>query len=211
MHDVSCQQCGVFFHARRSDAKFCDAACRKAASRGGISENRSTSPTEARRQDELLALHMDLCATYYGLPPADRQVYLKGLIDRARAGDAKIRRILTNWVLLRPREMKARAVHYRGTPAYPTLAQEAHEFCKWYWDAGIAYVVDHPDLAPYAERVERDRAKLQALYQRQLAKVVSSIPRIMKSPERVQLSHAMAIIASKGPVLTEEQRGKWGL
>lgn len=146
MLEVTCKQCGVAFCAQRKSAQFCDATCRKAHSRNGIPVNRNTSREQKRREDEFFDQHMRMCEVYYGLAPKERPAYLLGLIDKARQGDTQLRRILTNYVLLRNTEIMPRVIHWRGSKNYPTIAQEAHAFCKWHFDAGIAYVLDHPEL-----------------------------------------------------------------
>jgi len=136
MKTVTCKQCGASYRAQRATAKYCNASCRKAASRGGIPENRRTSPTKRRRENEFFELHMLLCKRYYGLPPKDRGAYLETLVDRAREGDNKIKHILTNVYLLRAKE-GSRVYNFRGSRAYPTIAQEASRFTTAYWGVSI--------------------------------------------------------------------------
>ncbi len=140
MISITCHQCGASFYAQRSSAKFCDATCRKASSRGGVPENRTTSPTKRRREDELFNLHMILCKTYYGMPPADRPAYLEGLIDRARNGDNNVKEILTNLYLLKAKE-GSKVYNYRGSRAYPTIPQEASRFVTTNWGVSIGDAV----------------------------------------------------------------------
>ena len=139
MNTPACHQCGEAFTAVRSDAKFCATKCRMAASRKANPEppeNRTTSHSKRRREDELLDLHMLLCENYYGMKPADRPEYLEGLIDRAAGGDTKVRQVLTNVYLLRASQPK-RSTNYRASRAYPTLAQEAHRFTSATWGVSI--------------------------------------------------------------------------
>jgi hypothetical protein len=133
---TTCTMCGASFCARRSTAKYCNATCRKAASRGGTPENRRTSPSQCRREDEFFDLHMLLCETYYGLPPADRPAYLEFLVDRARAGENKIKRILTNLYLLKASKC-SRVYNLRASRNYPTIAQEASRFTRDIWGVSI--------------------------------------------------------------------------
>lgn len=105
--------------------------------------NRTTSPSKRRREDELFDLNMVLCETYYGMPPASRPDYLESLIDRARAGEAKIAEVLSNLMLLKASE-GSRKVNLRGSRAYPTIAQEAHRFTSETWGVHIRDAVrDH--------------------------------------------------------------------
>jgi len=136
MKSVTCHQCGASFCAQRSTAKFCNPTCRKASARGGIPENRRTSPTKCRRENELFDLHMLLCETYYGMPPAARGAYLEGLIDRARDGDNKIKHILTNLYLLKAKE-GSKVYNFRSNRAYPTITQEASRFVTANWGVSI--------------------------------------------------------------------------
>lgn len=133
---ATCIQCGASFCAQRSTAKYCNTTCRKAASRGGTPENRTTSPSQRRREDEFFELHMRLCETYYGMPPADRPAYLETLIDRARAGENKTKRTLTNLLLLKSSE-SSRVYNLRSSRAYPTIAQEASRFTQDFWGVSI--------------------------------------------------------------------------
>lgn len=133
---ATCIQCGASFCAQRSTAKYCNTTCRKAASRGGVPENRTTSPVQRRREDEFFDLHMRLCETYYGMPPAERPVYLEGLIDRARFGDSRIKRILTNLYLLKA-STSSHVFNLRSSKRYPTIAKEAAAFTKDNWGVSI--------------------------------------------------------------------------
>ena len=133
---VTCIHCGASFCAQRSTAKYCNTTCRKAASRGGVPENRTNSPAQRRREDEFFDLHMRLCETYYGMPPADRPAYLELLIDRARAGENKIKRILTCLYLLKTPEC-SRVYNLRASRAYPTISQEASRFTQDFWGVSI--------------------------------------------------------------------------
>ena len=137
---ATCIQCGASFCAQRSTAKYCNTTCRKAASRGGVPENRTTSPAQRRREDEFFDLHMRLCETYYGMPPADRPAYLEALIDRARAGENKIKRTLTNLLLLKTPE-SSRVYNFRASRAYPTIAQETSRFTQDTWGMSIKHAV----------------------------------------------------------------------
>ncbi|PUB11322.1 hypothetical protein [Yoonia sediminilitoris] len=137
---TTCIKCGASFCAQRSTAKYCNPTCRKAMSRGGIPENRRTSPSQRRREDEFFDLHMRLCETYYGMPPADRPAYSMALIDRARAGESKIKRVLTNPLLLNASE-SSRVYNWRSSRAYPTIAQEAAKFSQDKWGVSIGHAV----------------------------------------------------------------------
>ena len=136
MRTVTCNQCGASFCAQRSSAKYCNPSCRKAASRGGIHENRQSSPTKRRRENEFFDLHMRLCEFYYGIPPIDRERYLESLIDRAREGDTRIKQVLTCLYLLKPKE-GSKVYNFRGSRAYPTIAQEASRFVQTRWGVSI--------------------------------------------------------------------------
>lgn len=149
MIKITCHRCGVVFHAQRKTAKFCGDPCRNAhRDQTKQPQNRCNSPCQKRREDEFFDRHMRMCETYYGLPPAERPSYLYELVKKARRGDRAIGRMLTNRVLLRPKSLRPKVVHFRASENYPTLAQEAHRFCKLYFGTGVARVIDDPALEP---------------------------------------------------------------
>jgi hypothetical protein len=148
MHLKTCHQCGSSYTAKRSDARTCSTNCRIKLSRGGRAMNRTESPSKRRREDELFDLHKVLCETYYTMPPMRRPGYLQSLIERAVAGDAQIKAILTNPVLVRSHtgrsgELRKR-FHFRGSIAYPTLPYEAHRFTMECWGMSLFEALDNP-------------------------------------------------------------------
>ena len=143
MNTIACHVCGSGFAAVRRDARFCSAACRKSASRTNVPEapqNRTSSPSKRRREDEVFDLNMVLCEAYYGMPPAARASYLENLIDLARAGNPRLREVLSNLFLLRTRE-GSRKTNFRRSRAYPTIAQEAHRFTTSRWGVHVREAV----------------------------------------------------------------------
>ena len=209
MIQVSCHQCGTVFCAQRKTAKFCDPACRKAHSRGETPDN--LKRPQRRDNIELLGYHYDLAATYYALPPTERVVWLRNLIERARKGDTAVKRVLTNAALLRPREYQlSKAATY--SERLPTLAQEAHALCKFMWDAGIAYVIDNPELPTHAERVEKDRKRLHEDHRKLFSRCLKKLPELQhRADHTVKATLAAIVTAGRGPVISEEHRARWGL
>jgi len=94
--------------------------------------NRTTSPTKARREDELLDLNWVLRENCLALPSHKRPAYLESLIDRAIAGETRIREVLTNLYLLRTGKSGR-----RKTVRYPTIAHLAHKFTRDTWGVHI--------------------------------------------------------------------------
>lgn len=156
MNTIACRECGSGFEAVRRDASYCGPACRKKSSRRVNPEpptNRTSSHAQRRREDELFELHDLLCETYYGMHPNARPVYLESLIDRAIAGEASIKRVLTNPVLVRSHTGKGgnlqKRYHFRRCMAYPTLPFEAHRFTKGHWGVSLFDALDtQPGRAP---------------------------------------------------------------
>lgn len=212
MREATCIHCGVVFVAQRSTAKFCGPTCRKGQSRSETQPTLRGSPTKRRENIELFGYHYDLSATYYALQPADRPVWLRNLIERARQGDTKVKRVLTNRVFLRPREYAIGKATY--SEHLPTVAQEAHTLCKYMWNAGVEYVIDHPDHPTHAERVEKDRKKLYDSHQKLLKRCLKKLPKLSReySSEHAKLACLTAIISGgQGPTVSDEHRARWGL
>lgn len=136
MPDLTCHTCGAGFTSVRRDARSCSPACRQSVCRGGKPINRRTSPTKRRQENELFDLNMVLCERYYATKPADRPAYLEHLIDTARAGNGRMREVLSNLVLLKASEGR-RATNLRSSRSYPTIAQEANQFTQETWGVHI--------------------------------------------------------------------------
>lgn len=214
MIEVTCHQCGVVFYGQRKSAKFCDDACRN-AHRDQLNGpmNRRTSPSQARREDEFFETHMRMCEAYYGLPPKERPAYLIGLITQARQSNAKIKRILTNHLLLRPNgKVQPRVIFWRASSNYPTIAQEAHAFCKWHFDAGVAFVISNPDRKPLPNACRRYGKMKQREYERQLVAIQKKVlPRLEGRPHHTLKAVVQTIVGTRGPILHEEHAVRWGI
>lgn len=218
MNEVTCYQCGVVFHAQRKTAKFCDPVCRKAAhevTRRGIrkrdSQNRRTSPEQARREDRFFEAHMRMCETYYCLPPMERPAYLFGLITQARQGNSQIKRILTNHLLLRPSgQLQRRVIFWRAASNYPTIAQEANTFCKWHFGAGIKLVIENPSRKPLPDAHRRFSKMKQQEYEEQLAAIQKkTLPSLPDRPEHVVKAVVLSIVGKRGPTQQQQESAHW--
>ena len=65
---------------------------------------------------------------------------MQGLIAEARAGNTKLREVLTNQKLLRPNPIEEKHLFHRSEPTFCTIAQAAQYYCKRYWKANVAEV-----------------------------------------------------------------------
>ena len=141
-----------------------------------------------------------MCETYYGFPPAQRPAYLLELITKAREGNGVIRRILTNRVLLQPRNRSQKVIHWRGSRNYPTIAQEAHAFCKWYFDAGIAYVIDHPEHKPVSDTKRRAEDRALREFENRLKAIQKRVlPGLEERPHHTLEAVVCAMVFTRGP------------
>ena len=151
MNTIACHECGSGFDAVRRDARFCSPACRKVVSRRENPEppmSRATSPSKRRREDEVFDLHAVFSTTYYGMHPYARPQYLEGLIDRAIAGETKVKAVLTNPILFRSHTGKGgelqKRYHHRRCIAYPTIPCEAHRFTQECWGVSLLDALKTP-------------------------------------------------------------------
>lgn len=140
-----CTCCAREFEAQRSTARFCSDACRKDSHqkrrRGRKPENAQNSPAERHRQKVFFDTHMAVCERYYSLPPDQRASYIAQFIEAAREGCSIRKRLLTNRVLFTSDQESYRHKHWRGSRAYPTFAQEAHELCMRVYGHGSAKAI----------------------------------------------------------------------
>jgi len=208
MNTLVCQECLEEFQAKRKDAKFCTPACRRASHRESV----GNTITEARRNKEFFDLHMRMCETYYGLRPDQRQDYLQDLIEKAWGGDTMIRRILTNRVLLRP-DYSETHLFYRGNPEWPTLAQEAHAYAKFNWDAGIVYVLDRPWLTPPSDLEIRLKSMTTEDYIKQAEKGGDNLWKMVgaRFPEHTLKAFAHLLVNPPGRIIDDLQVERWGM
>lgn len=78
--------------------------------------------------------------TLYDLPPFERLGHMKDLIDEARAGNAKLRKLLSNYRLRKPSQDEE-WLYARGSRQYMTIAQAANAYCYCYWGTHVTDVV----------------------------------------------------------------------
>ncbi|MDA9164238.1 hypothetical protein N9832_04010 [Amylibacter sp.] len=131
----------------RANKKFCTSNCRKRHSEP--KRNSQESPTKRRENAEFFDRALRLAEDLYSKPPAERDDYMKVLIDIAREGkDARLRDILTNYRLLHIHPFNDRHLLHRRNPEYFTITQYAFQYCFKYWKAHPRLVVynriDHP-------------------------------------------------------------------
>ena len=142
-----CCVCGTTIQSQRSTKKYCSANCRQKANRN--QQNSASSKTKARTNAEFFDRAKRIAEELYTLPPERRLGFMQSLIAEARAGNTKLREVLTNQKLLRPNPLEEKHLFYRSEPTFCTIAQAAQYFCKRYWKANVADVaynrVKEPD------------------------------------------------------------------
>ena len=140
-----CANCHQTFERRRKDQIYCGARCRKAshqkADRKLHPKNSKCSPTTWRKNMEFFDTAARLAEELYSKPPSERLGHMKDLVDRARAGNTKLREILTNPILLKPDRKSKRLFHRRCPVSYYTIAQAADRYCRKFWKSGVVKVV----------------------------------------------------------------------
>ena len=131
----------------RANKIFCTPNCRKRHSEP--KRNSQESRTKGRENAEFFDRALRLAEDLYSKPPAERDDYMKVLIDIAREGkDARLRDILTNYRLFHIHPFNDRHLLLRRNPEYFTITQYAFHYCYKYWKAHPRLVVynriDHP-------------------------------------------------------------------
>ena len=89
-----CFVCGTTIQSQRTTKKYCSANCRQKANRN--QQNSASSTTKARTNAEFFDRAKRLAEVLYTLPPEKRLGFMQQLIDEARAGNTKLREVLTN-------------------------------------------------------------------------------------------------------------------
>ena len=133
-----CCVCGTTIQSQRTRKKYCSANCRQKANRN--QQNSASSTTKARTNAEFFDRAKRLAEVLYTLPPEKRLGFMQQLIGEARAGNTKLREVLTNQKLLRPNPIEEKHLFYRSDPAYCTIAHAAQYYCKRFWKANVADV-----------------------------------------------------------------------
>ena len=133
-----CCVCGTTIQSQRTTKKYCSANCRQKANRN--QQYSASSTTKARTNAEFFDRAKRLAEVLYTLPPEKRLGFMQQLIGEARAGNTKLREVLTNQKLLRPNPIEEKHLFHRSDPAYCTIAQAAQYYCKRFWKANVADV-----------------------------------------------------------------------
>lgn len=136
---LQCPTCGQGFTPRRKDARFCRPLCQQKAARGPRTV--ALSPTERDRSSRHYARARELAGQLYGLPPDKRLGFMQELIAGARAGNAKLRAILTDRALLCATKEHRSLFPRRAPGVYCTIAQAADRYCARFWGHGVRAVV----------------------------------------------------------------------
>ena len=153
-----CCVCGTTIQSQRTTKKYCSANCRQKANRN--QQNSASSITKARTNAEFFDRAKRLAEVLYTLPPEKRLGFMQQLIGEARAGNTKLREVLTNQKLLWPNPIEEKHLFHRSDPAYCTIAQAAQYYCKRFWKANVADVAYNRVKEPQTGEVISDRAVL---------------------------------------------------
>lgn len=125
-----CPKCGVQFHAKRSNQKFCDRDCQKAATRHSARGTRQIE--NAQRNRDHYSRAATLCYDLNRMPAWKRLPFVSRLIMAAKEGDAKLRNILTDPQLLGADRASRIGKLYPDTQNTDVLniAKEANAYCQ---------------------------------------------------------------------------------
>ena len=151
-----CCVCGTTIQSQRTTKKYCSANCRQKANRN--QQYSASSTTKARTNAEFFDRAKRLAEVLYTLPPEKRLGFMQQLIGEARAGNTKLREVLTNQKLLRPNPIEEKHLFHRSDPAYCTIAQAAQYYCKRFWKANVADVAYNRVEEPETGEVIPNRA-----------------------------------------------------
>lgn len=132
-----CTNCGAEF-PYRSNKIYCSKSCGRHARRPKQSSKHS--PTKKLDNKRFFEEARFLAETMYDLPPFERLGFMKELIDQARAGDTRLRELLSNYKLRRANPHEAWWFP-RGCREYCTISQAAQNYCRRFWKANVSDVV----------------------------------------------------------------------
>ena len=83
---------------------------------------------------------------------------MQSLIAETRAGNTKLREVLTKQKLLRPNPIEENHLFHRSDPTYCTIIQAAQYYCKRFWKANVADVAYNRVEEPETGEVISDKA-----------------------------------------------------
>ena len=133
----TCLHCKANF-LYRSNKKYCDATCRQYRNR--VQQNSESSPVTAREIEEILHSARALADFLYEHSPFERLGVMKDLIDEARAGNARLRRVLSNqYIRNLPKEHDW--VRAYGSEENLTISEAANRYCWRFWKSNVTDVV----------------------------------------------------------------------
>ena len=133
----TCLHCKATF-PYRSNKKYCNPTCRQYGNR--VQQNSTYSPTTASQIEETLHSARFLADMIYDLSPFDRLGAMKDLIDAARAGDSKLRRVLSSQYIRHLPEDQDWVRAY-GSRENLTVSEMANRYCWRFWKANVTDVV----------------------------------------------------------------------
>lgn len=142
---VMCPVCSEMFEKKRSNQKYCSTRCRK--QRHQV-EDRNQNPKNSQYSNDVRWRNrrqrqraLELAATLYGMPPAERLGFMKQLIEAARFDDSDLKSIFTDPKLLRASPNEPSLFHRKCPGSYQTISQAGNSYCKQFWNASVTEVV----------------------------------------------------------------------
>jgi hypothetical protein len=133
----TCLHCKSTF-PQRSNKKYCSPKCRQYGNR--VKQNSTNSPTTARDVEETLHSARALADLIYDLPTSEQLGFMRELIESARDGNTKLRRVLSNqYIRHLPKEQDW--VRGHGSRDNFTISEMANRYCWRFWKANVTDVV----------------------------------------------------------------------
>ena len=133
----TCLHCKSTF-PQRSNKKYCSPKCRQYGNR--VKQNSTNSPTTARDVEETLHSARALADLIYDLPTSEQLGFMRELIETARDGNTKLRRVLSNqYIRHLPEEQNW--VRGHGSRENFTISEMANRYCWRFWKANVTDVV----------------------------------------------------------------------
>lgn len=142
-NQTTCPHCQQPFAAKRKGQQYCARPCAKAATRHTSRGPRTVAESwsERARCRAHNGRAIELAAWLYMTPPAERLGLMAKLIAAARGHDAQLRSIFTDPRLLGASPHEPWLFFRKAPRSYKTIAQAADAYCRRFWGAGVASVV----------------------------------------------------------------------
>lgn len=195
----ACEDCQEPFTPRRKDQRYCSDRCRKnrsqKARRRDVPVNSTFSPSKRQDNRRLFGSAARYAEMLYSKSPGERLGFMKGLIDAARAGDKRLRQILTNQYILNAGPDQP-WLFFPRPEGYYTITQAADRYCQMYWGASVADVINGglPE-PPTGEVIKRRHHNYigVAFLREQLSNASVALRRLASGAELPPISEAAAV------------------